>query len=271
MSAHEFTFATDAAKQYAEEIAKISEQQVILNAGSLFNQEMAKKIKTIWQDEGIKKALELRSQIQLNDSADYYLNDLDRIAKPDYQPNQQDVLRSRVKTVGIVEMEFGVDGRKLKMVDVGGQRNERRKWIHCFDDVTAIIFVTSLSEYDQVLFEDSSVNRMKESLTLFEEICNCRYFRSTSIIIFFNKEDLFKQKIEKVDLKVCFENYTGGCNAKNALEFIQQQFLDSSKKTRTRRQVISKVTCATDTTNITTVFNSVKSIILFDNMRKEGM
>ncbi len=46
------------------------------------------------------------------------------------------------------------------MVDVGGQRSERRKWIHCFENVTSIIFLVALSEYDQILFEsDNEVSR----------------------------------------------------------------------------------------------------------------
>jgi guanine nucleotide-binding protein G(i) subunit alpha len=95
------------------------------------------------------------------------------------------------------------------MVDVGGQRNERRKWIHVFDSVTAIIYVTSLSEYDMVLEEDETMNRMRESMLLFDEICNCRYFKDTSIIIFFNKSDIFADKIKTTDLAVCFPDYTG--------------------------------------------------------------
>ena len=42
------------------------------------------------------------------------------------------------------------------MFDVGGQRSERKKWIHCFEDVTAIIFCVAMSEYDQVLHEDET-------------------------------------------------------------------------------------------------------------------
>jgi guanine nucleotide-binding protein G(q) subunit alpha len=46
------------------------------------------------------------------------------------------------------------------MVDVGGQRSERRKWIHCFENVTSIMFLAALSEYDQVLVEsDNEVKR----------------------------------------------------------------------------------------------------------------
>lgn len=71
--------------------------------------------------------------------------------------------------------------------DVGGQRSERRKWIQCFDDVTAVIFVTALSGYDMKLFEDQLVNRIHESLTLFDAICNNKFFLNTAMILFLNK------------------------------------------------------------------------------------
>jgi guanine nucleotide-binding protein G(i) subunit alpha len=51
-----------------------------------------------------------------------------------------------------------------RLFDVGGQRSERKKWIHCFEDVTAIIFCVAMSEYDQVLHEDETTVRIS-SLT----------------------------------------------------------------------------------------------------------
>lgn len=54
------------------------------------------------------------------------------------------------------------------MVDVGGQRSERRKWIHCFENVTSIIFLVALSEYDQILFEsENEVNTITISFSYF--------------------------------------------------------------------------------------------------------
>jgi guanine nucleotide-binding protein subunit alpha len=53
------------------------------------------------------------------------------------------------------------------VVDVGGQRSERRKWMHCFSNVHAILFVASLSCYDQNLREDIYQNSMIETLLLF--------------------------------------------------------------------------------------------------------
>lgn len=95
------------------------------------------------------------------------------------------------------------------MFDVGGQRSERKKWIHCFENVTAIVFMVAISEYDQVLVEDESVNRMAEALTLFDSICNSRWFVKTSMILFLNKIDLFKDKLPKSPMGKYFPDYTG--------------------------------------------------------------
>jgi hypothetical protein len=95
------------------------------------------------------------------------------------------------------------------MVDVGGQRSERKKWIHCFQDVTAVVFCVAMSEYNQKLYEDEGVNRLDESLKLFDEICNSRWFTDVAIILFLNKSDIFREKIKKVDLSVVFPNYKG--------------------------------------------------------------
>lgn len=95
------------------------------------------------------------------------------------------------------------------MFDVGGQRSERKKWIHCFEGVTAIIFCVALSGYDLVLAEDEEMNRMIESMKLFDSICNSKWFVETSIILFLNKKDLFEEKISRSPLTICFPEYTG--------------------------------------------------------------
>ncbi|XP_015279040.1 PREDICTED: guanine nucleotide-binding protein G(k) subunit alpha, partial [Gekko japonicus] len=94
------------------------------------------------------------------------------------------------------------------MFDVGGQRSERKKWIHCFEGVTAIIFCVALSDYDLVLAEDEEMNRMHESMKLFDSICNNKWFTDTSIILFLNKKDLFEEKIRRSPLTICYPEYT---------------------------------------------------------------
>lgn len=237
------------------------ENDVLLNVGKVWNQQMGRDIGDLWEDAGIKKTFERRNEFQLDDSAPYFFGALNRINQQDYIPTETDVLRSRVKTTGIVEMDVVFDGVSVKFIDVGGQRNERKKWIHCFEGVTAVIFVSSLSEYDQKCYEDDSTNRMRESMLLFDEICNSRWFFDTSVILFMNKVDLFKNKIEKVDLNVCFEEYSGGCNFEKASEYIKSKYQELNKHKETK-QIFAHFTCATDTDIMRTVFGSIKQIIL---------
>eukprot|EP01121_Diplochlamys_sp_Union-15-3_P000636 TRINITY_DN1053_c0_g2_i3.p1 TRINITY_DN1053_c0_g2~~TRINITY_DN1053_c0_g2_i3.p1 ORF type:complete len:293 (+),score=43.69 TRINITY_DN1053_c0_g2_i3:44-922(+) len=171
--------------------------------------EIANDITTLWNDPGIQKAFQRSNEYQLTDSAQYYIESVKRLAEEGYVPTEHDVLRSRAKTTGIIEIEFTVEKNVFKLVDVGGQRSERKKWMHCFADVTSVIFCVALSEYDLKLYEDNETNRMHESLRLFKEICNSKWFVDTSMILFLNKKDLFEEKINKVPLTVCFKDYDG--------------------------------------------------------------
>ncbi|KAM9942377.1 hypothetical protein ACTFIW_001976 [Dictyostelium discoideum] len=188
-----------------------------------------------------------------------FFDNIDRYMREDFVPNEQDVLRCRVRTTGIQESEFTFDKIRLKIVDVGGQRSQRRKWIHCFDCVTAVIFVAAMSDYDQVLREDESVNRTRESLALFKEIVNCDYFKETPIVLFLNKKDLFKEKLKRVPLQSCFSDYTGPNKYKDAAMFIQSQYLAQGPSPRT---IYTHATCAVDTENIKFVFRAVRQTIL---------
>ncbi|KAJ6247160.1 guanine nucleotide-binding protein g(o) subunit alpha [Anaeramoeba flamelloides] len=226
-------------------------------------------LKSLWEDNGIQVAYSRRNEFQLEDSADYIFENIERISTDDYMPTDQDILMTRVRTTGIVEINFLYESISFRMIDVGGQRNERKKWIHCFEDITAVIFCASLSGYDQNLFEDENENRMKESLLLFEEVCNSRWFVDTSIILFLNKTDLFRKKIQTVDPKVCFPEYKGGCDFKNASEFIQEKFV--SVNDNPEKEIYPHFTCATDTDNIKFVFSAVKDIILQTNIKDIGM
>ena len=95
----------------------------------------------------------------LSHSLSYFYTDLDRLFDPAYFPTEQDIVRCRARTTGITETTFSLRDHEMLMVDVGGQKSERRKWIHCFQDVTSILFLVSLSGYDQCLVEDKDAVR----------------------------------------------------------------------------------------------------------------
>lgn len=165
------------------------------------------------------------------------------------------MLRSRVKTTGITETTFIIGDLTYRMFDVGGQRSERKKWIHCFENVTTILFLVAISEYDQMLFEDETVNRMQEALTLFDSICNSRWFVKTSIILFLNKIDRFKEKLPVSPMKDYFPDYEGGADYAAACDYILNRFVSLNQAEH--KQIYTHFTCATDTTQIRFVMAAV--------------
>lgn len=227
--------------------------------------ELKDDIISLWADKGIQQSFIKSNKFQLIDQAKYFLDSTEHFCDPNFIPSEGDIIRCRAKTSAIVEMEIPFNDTSLRIIDVGGQRNERKKWIHCFEGVAAVIYVTSLSEYDQTLVEDDKTNRMEESLKLFEEICNSKWFKNSHMIIFFNKQDIFKEKIKREDPKdYCFPDYNGGKNEQEALKYIEKQFL--AKNVRPTRTIFTKETCAIDKENIEFVFNSVKNSIFQKNI-----
>ena len=166
------------------------------------------------------------------------------------------------------------------MFDVGGQRSERKKWIHCFENVTTILFLVAISEYDQLLFEDETVNRMQEALTLFDSICNSRWFVKTSIILFLNKIDRFKEKLPVSPMKNYFPDYegtspispyvrcrlivcTGGPDYAAACDYILNRFVSLNQ--HETKQIYTHFTCATDTMQIRFVMAAVNGMAPLDS------
>ncbi|KAG9353066.1 hypothetical protein AGOR_G00156620 [Albula goreensis] len=259
-------YGSSSASDDAQKLQNLADS---IEEGTMPN-ELADVIKRLWKDSGVQAAFDRAAEYQLNDSASYYLNELERITKPDYLPTEQDVLRSRVKTTGIIEEQFSCKELNFRMFDVGGQRSERKKWIHCFEGVTCIIFCGALSAYDMVLVEDDEVNRMHESLHLFNSICNHKFFATTSIVLFLNKKDLFEEKIKKVHLSICFPDYDGPNTYEDASNYIKQQFQDLNMK-KGVKEIYSHLTCATDTQNVQIVFNAVTDIIIKENLKDCGL
>jgi len=247
--------------------------------------EVAEAINVLWADEEFQKTYVERATYQLFDSYGDFaekVKDYPDWGGENWIPSASDVMKARVRTSGIVEEEYNIDGVMFRMYDVGGQRNERKKWIHCFDNVTAVIFVGAISEYDQVLYEDKSQNRLVEAVDLFDEICNSKWFQETSMILFLNKRDLFYEKFieRKVPMQVTGLDFFGTAPTidwektnpdeayQQATEWVIQRFM--SKNVNPDKEIYHHITCATDTENVKTVFNACKDIILKSNLKGSG-
>ncbi|GFZ43926.1 Guanine nucleotide-binding protein subunit alpha [Saitozyma sp. JCM 24511] len=230
---------------------------------------LADAVLGLWQDPGVRRAFARRNELQLNDSAPYYFDAIKRIAEPTYMPTDQDILRARVKTTGITETHFRIGELTYKLFDVGGQRSERRKWLNIFDSVTALVFLIAISEYDQKLYEDETVNRMQEAMTLFESVANSRWFTKTSIILFLNKIDLFRAKLPYSPLSETFPEYRGGANYDAACAFLLEKFVGLNKNPT--KSVYAHYTDATDTRALAFVISAVSDVIIQVNLRDAGL
>eukprot|EP01084_Bolivina_argentea_P168311 291920_1 len=132
------------------------------------NDETANAIQLLWANEDIKSVYENRATTRIEDSSAHFWDKLDVITSAGYVPTESDVLLVRYRTTGVIEQIFVIDENTFHVFDVGGQKSERKKWIHCFENVTAVIFIVSLSCYDEVMFEDEDMNCMVDSLDLFD-------------------------------------------------------------------------------------------------------
>ncbi|ROT70208.1 guanine nucleotide-binding protein G(q) subunit alpha isoform X3 [Penaeus vannamei] len=261
----QISYGDSANSEHADLVRAVDYESV-----TTFEEPYVTAMKSLWADTGIQHCYDRRREYQLTDSAKYYLDDLERIISSDFLPTEQDILRARVPTTGIIEYPFDLDSIIFRMVDVGGQRSERRKWIHCFENVTSIIFLVALSEYDQILFESDNENRMEESKALFKTIITYPWFQHSSVILFLNKKDLLEEKIMYSHLVDYFPEYDGPQrDAIAAREFILRMFVELNPDPE--KIIYSHFTCATDTENIRFVFAAVKDTILQLNLKEYNL
>jgi len=233
-----------------------------------FTEEVAKSISLLWKSKAVRSALEQRHRMQLpggSSVTEYYVENAERFASPDFLPTIPDLLRVKFKTIGISELTFRVSGSEFLMIDVGGQRSERRKWLPLFNDITAIIYLVALNEYEMFLEEDNVTPRLDESLQLFQRLSGSQWLRKASMILFFNKYDIFQERIKERPLKGCFEDYeefekkyTNLTELEKSCLYMKEKFISVFNGSR----LYMFFTCALDTDNCQKVFMAVRDTIV---------
>jgi len=253
----------------------------IINAASNYSLGVAKQIEFFASFPMIQKILTERGDEMVLQGGvlgiKYYFQNAIRYAS-DFTPTTEDILKSRRKTTGVIESKFEMMGHNFAVIDVGGQRSERKKWLNCFDKVTAIIFLTAINEYDMVLEEDDHTNRLVESLKLWKALTSTLCFKAIPFMLFLNKSDLFKEKIERVPLKSCFTDYEKFIEAKDVRGKHPFEQGCSYFKSLYRAQCegkettfVAHVTCAIDTDSIKVVWQTVSESIIETLLKDYGM
>lgn len=120
------------------------------------------------------------------------------------------------------------------------------------------------------MYEDSSQNRLDESLDLFKQVSNSKWFRNTAIILFLNKKDLFEKKLAAGKRFADYhKDYDGPNTYEACTDYLKQLFLKQIRPGG--MPCYTHITTATDTNNVEFVFNAIVNIVLEENIRSSGM
>jgi guanine nucleotide-binding protein subunit alpha len=167
-----------------------SAQGVVANMAARLLVELQYDIAELWQHAAVKTFLRVR-RLRLEESAAFFLDEIHRLAEPDYLPTTDDILHVRLQTLGVTEHSFDINygGTHYTWIlyDVGGSRGQRHAWVPYFDDASAVIFLAPISAFDQYLEEDPRTNRIHDSLQLFTSTCSNKLLKNSSMVLMLNK------------------------------------------------------------------------------------
>jgi GTPase SAR1 family protein len=230
------------------------------------------------------KAILKRRKVKLEETAGFFLDDLDRIASRNYEPTDDDVVRARLRTLAvqeytvklgpppsqIVSSGLGSFGHEWLIYDVGGSRTMRNAWIPFFDNVSTIIFLAPVSCFDERLSEDSRVNRLEDSFLLWRSICSSKLLADATMVLFLNKCDLLRKKLRAgVQVKKYLPSYGDRSNDPNTVvKYLREKFKEILKQNSPKlRASYFYATSVVDTKATASTIKAVKDSILKDYLK----
>jgi len=228
----------------------------------------------LWQDPTVRQLLRAQ-HIRLEDMAGFFLDSLDRVTTLDYVPTDDDILRARLKTLGVSEHRFKLEAGNLlshdwRVFDVGGGRNLRASWVPYFDNMNAIIFLAPISCFDQVLAEDPSVNRLEDSMLLWKNVVSNKLLQNTNVILFLNKIDILKDKLASgIQFRRFVISYGDRPNDFDSISrYLTEKFSLLHKGcSPTARKYYCHLTAVTDVKPTQRILANVKDVVVRQNLK----
>jgi len=233
---------------------------------------------SLWRNEDVQQALDERD-VYLRDTPGFFLDDVERIACSSYEPTDYDIVRARVRTVGVEEHHLVAESAALGVhnefyiTDVSGMRSARHAWVSYFEDSQAIVFLVPLA-FNQMLEEDHRVNRLEDSLLLWKEICTNVLLANCNIILFFNKMDILRRTLESgVRVQKYVPSYDDLPNdVQSVTKYFKDRFKTYHKKLSPKPRVfMSYETSAIDIRSTTALVVAVHDGIIRGNLEKSDM
>lgn len=222
-------------------------------------------ISAMWQHQ---KPLD-KIRFANHSSATYFLDNLHRIS-PGYIPTEEDILLARSPTKQVQSYKFVIDSVAYRVFDVGGSRSQRHHWASYFDDALSIIFVADISAYSRTLEEDPAVNRLVDSLELFDSIINHPLFVKMDIILFLNKVDLLETELQRIPISTFVPAYDGPNEVKPVTRMLKSMYNRLNKSKPEDRSIFIHMTHATDTKAMKVIWAATTLIIVRMNVKSSG-
>lgn len=223
-------------------------------------------ILTLWKHAAIQSMWSKRSELHVLDNTATFLssrNTLENIAHESYSPDNNAILNARIQTSGIRKETFCVDSHLINLVDLGGQRGERRKWVRTYEESHGVLFITALSEFDMLMWENKKDNRVQDSIDIFDSLMQEESLNNTQMILFFNKSDLLREKLNNgKDLRdvSLFSDYRGKkSDFDDTIAYFTKKFEEIYYKHRKRGKdyLIIHVTSAIDPVSMKRVLDNI--------------
>ncbi|KAI9061527.1 G-alpha-domain-containing protein [Trametes sanguinea] len=219
----------------------------------------AEDMQALWNDPVVRDVLR-RRKIRLDLMPGFFLDDIERIAVRNYEPTDDDVVRARLRTLGVQE-------HRLVM-----ERSGRAAWFPYFDDANAILFLAPISCFDELLQEDRRVNRLEDSFLLWKAIIQSKLLAKCIIVLFLNKYDLLEKKLRSgVPVKKYLPSFGDRENSAPVLaQYLHQKFKDQHREhsPQPRRPFYGYVTTCINTKATTSTLNAVRDGILRHNLQR---
>ncbi|KAI0288653.1 guanine nucleotide binding protein, alpha subunit [Russula brevipes] len=193
------------------------------NPGFRFLPDFARVVRELWIEEILPLLLDHPSDLLLDDNAEYFIAEVQRITTSVYSPSIEDIRRTSKR--GVSKTDFNVDLGSVRVSHVYGQQGDHRKWLHLFEDAATVVFCASLADYDRPGITGGGETRLAESLELFEAVVKSCWFPQTSIILYLTGLHELKAKFCEVPLARYFPEYAGGTDANEGSQYIISQFL----------------------------------------------
>ncbi|KAF8893912.1 guanine nucleotide binding protein, alpha subunit [Infundibulicybe gibba] len=232
----------------------------------------------LWNDPTVKALLKMQ-KIRLEDMAGFFLDSLERVTSPKYVPSDDDILRARLKTLGVSEHRFKLKAGNMishdwRVFDVGGARSLRAAWVPFFDNMDAIIFLAPISCFDQVLAEDPSVNRLEDSILLWKSIVSSQLLRGTDLVLFLNKIDILKTKLSAgIKFNQYVVSYGDRVNDfESVSNYLKKKFAGLHRHhSPMPRAFYCHLTAVTDVQSTQHILGNVKDMVVRQNLEESNL